>query len=525
MGNKKGYYLTGLLIGSGLLLFSACQSFRLNRQLTSVSEFSESGMLNEKSPFLKAHMRDGKVYVLTQWAVGDKARLVSGQGEVLDVNRRVLQKGAIEIPFDDVVLFETNAISQSPAITGMTLMTGVSLAGTIYCIINPKACFGSCPTFYAWDGERMALQAEGFSASVAPSLESRDIDALPLARPSSDRMEIQVTNEAYETHVIRYANLLAVPRPERGRVFVTPGGDFWQTAELREPESCAGPEGNFLDKVRSLDGLERFSPADGENLAARETIEIVFPRAPDEPLGLVLAFRQTLLTTYLFYQGLAYLGDRAGSVIAQMERDGTTERIFKDVYYDTLGGIDVFLGKEGGQWIRAGTLSETGPIASNVQLVPLPGAGGAKTRLRLRMTKGLWRLDQVALVKLERKIGPVRIEPALILHQRISEFSAGTDRPAGVSGWPLVTLPGDAYSLTYELPSDFAGYEYFIETQGYYLEWLRSVWMAEKNPRKARSMILNPGGFLRQLAPEFKKVESRMEEIFWESRYAKTDNR
>lgn len=90
-----------------------------------------------------------------------------------------------------------------------------------YCLVNPKACFGSRPTFYAWDGERMALQAEGFSASVCPVLEARDIDALYKAKPKSQDFELRVTNEALETHVIRYANILAVPRPASGRTFAT----------------------------------------------------------------------------------------------------------------------------------------------------------------------------------------------------------------------------------------------------------------------------------------------------------------
>ncbi len=60
-------------------------------------------------------------------------------------------------------------------------MSGISLAVTAYCIANPKACFGSCPTFYLEDEggrEPERPQAEGFSESIARVLEARDIDAL-----------------------------------------------------------------------------------------------------------------------------------------------------------------------------------------------------------------------------------------------------------------------------------------------------------------------------------------------------------
>jgi hypothetical protein len=85
-----------------------------------------------------------------------------------------------------------------------------------------------------------------------------------------------------------------------------------------------------------------------------------------------------------------------------------------------------------------------------------------------------------------------------------------------------VTWPGDAYSLAYELPSDYSQYELFLETQGYYLEWMRPSWLAEKDLRKARTMFTNPAKFLREIAPEYRKVEPQLEEIFWRSRYAKT---
>jgi hypothetical protein len=82
-------------------------------------------------------------------------------------------------------------------------------------------------------------------------------------------------------------------------------------------------------------------------------------------------------------------------------------------------------------------------------------------------------------------------------------------------------MPGDVYSLEYELPSDFANYELFLETQGYYLEWMRQAWLNEKDLRKARLMFTNPAKFLRMMAPRFKKIEPQMEETFWRSRYGK----
>jgi hypothetical protein len=85
----------------------------------------------------------------------------------------------------------------------------------------------------------------------------------------------------------------------------------------------------------------------------------------------------------------------------------------------------------------------------------------------------------------------------------------------------LVTLPGDQYTLAYQLPSDHATYQVFLESRGYYLEWIREEWMREGNPFWLAQLFFDPRAALVRLAPEFKKVEAGMEQVFWSSRYAK----
>lgn len=83
----------------------------------------------------------------------------------------------------------------------------------------------------------------------------------------------------------------------------------------------------------------------------------------------------------------------------------------------------------------------------------------------------------------------------------------------------LVTLPGDAYDVAYLLPPQPERYELFLESRGYYLEWMRQEWLAEENPWLALRMLADPAGMLRVLAPAYKRGEAGMEEIFWGSRY------
>jgi hypothetical protein len=84
----------------------------------------------------------------------------------------------------------------------------------------------------------------------------------------------------------------------------------------------------------------------------------------------------------------------------------------------------------------------------------------------------------------------------------------------------LTTLPGDEYKFVYQLPEDFGRYELFLESRGYYLEWMREEWLKEENPARAAMLFLEPQSALRAMAPEFKKIEAEMEKLFWSSRYA-----
>ena len=492
---------------------------RVYKQQRSLTDPAQVATIDHKSPYLKAHMRDGGVYILSPWRVDSTARAVSGEGERLDANRRRVAYGAHLIALDSVALFETNVVSTHGSIAALSIVTGVSLALTTMCLTNPKACFGSCPTFYVSDGTRTVLEAEGFSASVAPALEATDIDALYRARPATRTFEVRMTNEALETHVVRSARVLAAPRHNGGRVFATQTGDFWQASEIVSPQRCAASEGDCLAAIRAVDGVERFSTTDSTDLAGREVIELEFPMVSGDSLGLVVGSRQTLLSTYLLYQAMSYMGRSAGQWLAALQRGDTRAREQSQSLGRVLGGIEVQTLDSGGTWMTVGQTQETGPLANDVRVVPLPRLRPGTSRLRLRLTRGHWRIDYLALARLSGRVRPVRLDPVMVRRGKIVDAQALallTD-----SSRTLVTQPGDEYTLVYQLPEDFSRYELFLESRGYYLEWMREEWLAEENPARALMMFLQPHEALRALAPAFKAREADMEAVFWRSRYVR----
>jgi hypothetical protein len=184
-----------------------------------------------------------------------------------------------------------------------------------------------------------------------------------------------------------------------------------------------------------------------------------------------------------------------------------------------LGGIEVQALDSSGGWITIGQTQETGPLASDVRVVPLPRLRPGTTRLRLRLTRGHWRIDYVALAKLSGRVSPVRLDPVTV--RRGKTVDAQALALLNDSSRTLVALPGDEYTLVYRLPEDFARYELLLESRGYYLEWMRQEWLSEEDPARAMMMFFRPQEALRALAPEFKAREADMEAAFWRSRYVR----
>ncbi len=512
---KAGFSLIIVLLLA--LIYLSCSQSRIERTTIPTSQIKKINH-NEDFPFIKLHMRDGEAYILSNWEVENKNKLIKGNGKHLDINRTVIDSGDFSINYNDVALVETNKINSSSSLTALSFMTGVSLAITGLCIANPKACFGSCPTFYICDSNDYKLRAEGFSSSVAPSLEDYDIDALYNFKPESNILDVQVRNEALETHAIRHINILALPRGEKKRVLVTPGGKFFETCNITGLKSAIAEEGECTQKFQYFDGNEWFSQADSNNLAENETIELEFEKSAISNKGLIIACRQTLLSTFLFYQTLAYMGKNAGFYISQLERNGSDLKNFVGYPGKLLKNIEILQQNSSGEWIKIDLTGETGPIAADIKIVPLRNINDTKElKLRLKMTRGMWRIDYAALADIGEEVFPLVIKPSGTLPEKVN--GSNVEGLLLNEDSLLVTLPGDKYNIYYELPDNYSSYEYFIESKGYYLEWIRDVWLAEENSSMVAEMIFNANQYFKDLAPQYKRIESEMEGAFWRSKY------
>ncbi|HUU02165.1 MAG TPA: hypothetical protein VM425_12040 [Myxococcota bacterium] len=513
------FYPNQMFRGMALFLCLAtcgCSSIMWRAQFIKPEAYRQ---IDAEVPFLKCHTPGGDVFVLANWKFIQDKKVLVGNGFHYDVDRNFVAMGILEVPFSDIALIETNqpeSVTTKGHFIVMGVLTGVSLVASVLCLSNPKACFGSCPTFYANDGTKLALQAEGFSSSVARVLEKTDIDAMFTVRPKSRRFELLMTNDALETHMVRSVSVLAIPRPVGGRVFSS-AGRFYPATAINSPLTCSSELGDCLELVSRVDDQEYISPADEHNLATREQIELSFPHV-DGPLGLAIAGRNSLLNTFLFYQTLAYMGMSAGDWFMKLERGGPKAIGMLGEIDRLLGNIDVSLLTKDGTWQAAGSFAETGPIAREVQLVRLPGdLPAGPVRIRLKLTKGNWKLDYLAIARLGPPREPIAL-PVTKVEKKKAEDTAALASLLGPDSY-LMTYPGDAYNLFFDLPD--GDYELFLQSRGFYYEWIRKQWLAEENHDEVARILLEPAEAFKRLAPAYKKIEPSMEEVFWKSRFGR----
>ncbi|MBN2482102.1 MAG: hypothetical protein JXB19_10200 [Bacteroidales bacterium] len=507
-----------------IALFQACRTyyFRSNYSDTNLLLHNSNNLLTK--PFLKAHLRNGDVCILTDtWQVDSIHDLLSGNGNRYNYNRRLIYEGFITIPIDSVAIFETNAkltVSEEGRIALLGILAAADIALGVYCVRHPKACYGSCPTFYL--DETVPVQyadAEGFSNAITPSMEQSDIDALNNQQTTGGTFSVTMKNDALETHCVNDVQLLAFPRKENEKVYQSPSDDFYLCSGNYKVHRVTGPEGDITSLLNHADRIERISAADRKNLSSKEEIYLDFENISDPgDLGLVISFRQSLMTTYFIYSALGYMGDEVGDILAKVETSPQTMEMLKNGLKKELGNIDVYAWNEKDEiWVLQGGFYEIGPIAFNHQILPLTNAAsGAGLKLKLVINKGLWKIDYLALTNIKVKVMPEEIRPAEIISNQ--KIDPGALSQINAPDRYLISMPGSAYKFNFNLPAENQDYELFLCSKGYYLEWMRNEWIKDKNLLKLNQMIKKPKKYLNVEAKNYARYESTMEEIFWNSK-------
>lgn len=513
-----------LTITTATFGIQACKTYYFRSNYKDTNSLIHATNNIQTKPYLKAHLKNGDVCILRDsWIVDTITNVLTGTGTKYNFNRIKISEGSISIPIDSVAIFETNKKIKNPEagrIAALSILAGLDVIAGIICISNPKACFGSCPTFYINENDNFHYaDAEGFSNAISPSLEYYDIDALDNKPLFQNTFSITMKNEALETHCVNDVKLLAYPRKKGERVYQSPTNDFYLCENNYSLTHASANEGDITTLLKNEDRQERFSFSDENNLSSKEEVFLTFNNVKNaDKLGLVLNFRQTLMTTYFIYSAMGYMGDEVGDIFAKMEMNKETKEKLKGGIKKELGNIDIYLWNEQkNDWELQNGVYETGPIAINRQFIPLQHlSSSSKIKLKLVMNKGLWRIDYVALTNIKDKVKPIEITPTNILNKGKVDNTALLEikNPEKY----LISMPGSEYKFNFTLPSADTDYELFLYSKGYYLEWMREHWLKDKDLLKLKQMVDNPKKYLMVEAKNYKRYETTMEHEFWNSK-------
>ena len=162
---KTFYFFFTLFIG----LYS-CRKIYVDHQFRQTYEDVNEAIdrsVND-DPYFKIHLKNGDVSLMENWELNGLNDSIHGEGTVYDFNRNTIHEGKHTIKLEDIAIIETNQLNEikgmdKDRISTLSIMTGIDAMLGILCITNPKACFGSCPTFYI-EGEHFIhhLEDKGF---------------------------------------------------------------------------------------------------------------------------------------------------------------------------------------------------------------------------------------------------------------------------------------------------------------------------------------------------------------------------
>lgn len=440
---------------------------------------------------MKAHLKDGATVVFPRGAAISRGG-ITGSGTRYGLFP-VTTQAVLAIPLDSVVGVETYE-TKTQMVPTVLVSAVATVAASVVVAGLAKALFGSCPTFYSDSAGVAVLEAEGFSYSIAPLFEARDLDRLRATAGADGRLQLEVRNEALETHYINLLELVEARHAPGEFALPDEHGSVLAVGALSPVSRATDRAGRDVGpELRAADG--RVFATDSRTLAAvhegdmEDYIDLTLPPpATGDSVALVLRLRNSLLNTVLLYDGMLGGGPQALDWMARDLNDLSTA-VTLGLWYKSRMGMRIAVRGDSG-FRAVSYIADTGPIAFHDVAVVLPVPSGRppgdSVRVRLSFAADQWRIDRVAVAASFHR-------PHLrsIAIGKVSRDDGSADAEAHASLRAadkayLVTSPGQRFHLSFDVGTiaPDSARTFMLASQGYYTEWVRGSWLASAGPPK-----------------------------------------
>ena len=431
---------------------------------------------------VKAHLRDGSTVLYRDGVLlardslrGPGVRYGLTLGDSTDLSF---------VPLDSVVAMESfrRATNGAPTVIVSTLATGAGLvaaavaAFVIAC--SNSDCFGNCPTVYGDTAGTWALQAEGFSYTLGPAFETRDVDRLAVHPDRDGRIRVEVRNEALETEYVNHLELIEVHHAVDETALPDPNGVALAARDLVPPTTISDAAGRDLRLLLALPDGDAFR-TDDRTLAGvspagwDDAIYVVAPAPPrGDSVALVLRLRNSLLATLLYSDVM--LGGRGARSLDWIGRDLDGGVTALTRWQQQRMGMRIATW-DGHRYREAARIRDSGPHAWKDLAVLLPVLERDSVRVRLTFPADNWRIDRVVFaMRARRPVVQTRAFGRLLDADGREDSSALASVRLADQRY-LRTLPGERFTAVAEVAAAAAepARTFLIATQGYYEPWIR----------------------------------------------------
>src|SRR5438874_1716798 len=429
---------------------------------------------------VKAHLRDGST-VLYQAGVLLARDTLRGPGVRYGLTLR--DSAAVSVvPLDSVVAMESfrRATDGVPTTIVSTLATAAGLvaAGVLAVVIacSNSDCFGNCPTVYADSAGTTALQAEGFSYTLGPAFEARDVDRLGIRPDRDGRIRLEVRNEALETEYVNRLELLEVRHAREETALPDPDGAALAVRDLVPATTIADAAGRDLRLLLALPDGAAFR-TDAQTLAGAspahldDAIYLVAPApASGDSVALVVRLRNSLLASLLYSEVM--LGDRGARSLDWIGRELDSGGVTLARWQEQRMGMRIAVW-DGRGYREIARLRDSGPHAWNDVAVLIPVVQRDSVRVRLSFPADNWRIDRVVFAMRARR-PVVRTLAFELLDAQGRDDSSALASVRLADQRYLRTSPGERFTVVAEVGAAAAelAQTFLIATQGYYQPWI-----------------------------------------------------